>query len=111
MRKFLCAFSASPNHLLFYPRRATHKEARNTFPLPEIIFNPSPILSPHIALLDLIFANKVFLAPNLMSAEKISELDIRPGRQQLPLRLKPEKANMLPGLALRSVHEQISQFG
>ncbi|CAG8982679.1 hypothetical protein HYALB_00000958 [Hymenoscyphus albidus] len=66
----------------------------NTFPLPEIIFDPSLILSPHVALLGLILADKAFLAPNLTSAEKISGLDIRPGYEQLPLHLKPEKANI-----------------
>jgi len=48
-----------------------HKETRNTFPLPEIIFDPSLVLSPHVALLGLILADEAFLAPNLTSAEKI----------------------------------------
>jgi hypothetical protein len=74
-------------------RSATNKEARNTFPLPEIIYDPSLILSPHVALLGLILADDAFLAPNLTSAEKISELDIRPGYEQLPLHLKPSMAN------------------
>ena len=46
----------------------TYIEARNTFILPEIIFNPSLILSPHVALLGLIFANNAFLAPSLILA-------------------------------------------
>ncbi|CAG8980240.1 hypothetical protein HYALB_00009822 [Hymenoscyphus albidus] len=75
-------------------QRIAYKEARNTFPLPEIIFDPSLILSPHVALLGLILADEAFLAPNLTSAEKISGLDIRPGYEQLPLHLKPEKANI-----------------
>ncbi|TVY25215.1 hypothetical protein LHYA1_G006083 [Lachnellula hyalina] len=69
------------------------KEA-NTFILPKIIFNPSLILSPHVALLGLIFTNDAFLAPSLISAERISELAIPPGYKQLPLRLKPEIANI-----------------
>ncbi len=48
------------------------------FILPEIIFNPSLILSLYIALLGLIFANNTFLAPSLTSAARISELDIPP---------------------------------
>jgi hypothetical protein len=75
-------------------RRATHIEARNTFPLPEIIFDPSLVLSPHVALLGLIFADNAFSAPSLTSAERISELNIKPGYQQLPLPLKPELANV-----------------
>jgi hypothetical protein len=73
---------------------ATNIEARNTFLLPEIIFDPSLILSPHVALLGLIFADNAFLAPSLTSAERISELDIPPGYEQLPLHLKPALANI-----------------
>ncbi|KAI9764678.1 MAG: hypothetical protein M1839_005790 [Geoglossum umbratile] len=61
----------------------------NKFPLPEIIFDPSLILSLHVFLLGLIFADRAFAAPNLMSAEQLSRLDIRPGYQQLELLLKP----------------------
>ncbi|KAH8751259.1 hypothetical protein F5882DRAFT_309818, partial [Hyaloscypha sp. PMI_1271] len=53
------------------------KEA-NTFLLPEVIFNPSLVLSPHVALLGLIFTNNVFLALSLTLAKRISELDIPP---------------------------------
>jgi hypothetical protein len=67
----------------------TYIEARNTFVLPEIIFDPSLILSPHVALLGLIFADNAFLAPSLTSAE-----DIPPGYEQLPLHLKPEMADI-----------------
>ncbi|KAK0105954.1 hypothetical protein ONS95_004465 [Cadophora gregata] len=66
----------------------------NTFVLPEIIFDPSLILSPHVALLGLIFADNAFLAPSLTSAEKISKLDIPLSYKQLPLRLKPKMANI-----------------
>jgi hypothetical protein len=72
----------------------TYIEARNTFVLPEIIFDPSLILSPHVALLGLIFADNAFLAPSLTSAARISELDIPPGYEQLPLHLKPEMADI-----------------
>ncbi|KAI9769856.1 MAG: hypothetical protein M1840_003850 [Geoglossum simile] len=61
----------------------------NKFPLPEIIFDPSLILSPHVFLLGLIFADRAFAAPNLTSARQLSGLDIRPGYQQLELLLKP----------------------
>ena len=56
----------------------TYIEARNTFILPEIIFNLSLILRLYIALLGLIFINNVFLAPSLILAKRISELDIKP---------------------------------
>jgi Protein of unknown function (DUF3435) len=52
------------------------------------------ILSPHVALLGLIFADNAFLAPSLTSAARISELDIPAGYEQLPLHLKPEMAEI-----------------
>ncbi|KAI9766360.1 MAG: hypothetical protein M1840_006624 [Geoglossum simile] len=63
-------------------------DVRNKFPLPEIIFDPSLILSPHVFLLGLIFADRAFAASNLTSVEQLSRLDIRPGYQQLELLLK-----------------------
>lgn len=41
---------------------------RIKFILPNIIFDPSLILSPHVFLLSLIFVDRVFAAPNLVSA-------------------------------------------
>jgi hypothetical protein len=70
-------------------RSITHTGARNKFPLPEIIFDPSLILSSHVFLLGLIFADRAFAAPNLTSARQLSRLDIRSGYQQLELLLKP----------------------
>lgn len=49
------------------------------FLLPEIIFDLSLILSLHIALLGLIFANNAFLALSLILAARISKLDIPAG--------------------------------
>jgi len=64
------------------------------FILPEIIFNPSLILNLHIALLSLIFADNAFLAPSLILAKRISELNIPLSYKLLPLHLKPEIANI-----------------
>jgi hypothetical protein len=47
------------------------------FIFPEIIFNLSLILSLYITLLGLIFTNNIFLAPSLILAKRISELDIK----------------------------------
>jgi hypothetical protein len=74
--------------------RATHVDDKNTFPIPEIIFDLSLILSLHVLLLGLIFADDAFAAPNLTTAEQLSRLDIRPGYEQLPLLLKPSMANI-----------------
>lgn len=62
---------------------------RIKFVLPEVIFDPSLILSPHVFLLGLIFADEAFAAPNLKFPGQLSTLDIRPGLQQLELLFKP----------------------
>lgn len=62
----------------------------NTFPIPEVIYDPSLIFSPHIVLCGLMFDDKAFAAPNLMSPEQLSILEIEPGCNQLSLPLKPE---------------------
>jgi hypothetical protein len=92
----MCTLSIFSDPLLFcsFTRSTTNKEARNTFPLPKIIYDPSLILNPHVTLLGLILADNVFLAQNLTSAEKISKLDIWPGYEQLPLYLKLSMANI-----------------
>jgi len=55
------------------------KETSNTFPIPETIYDPSLVLSPHVFLLGLILADGAFATPNLTSAEQLSKLDIQPG--------------------------------
>jgi hypothetical protein len=96
MRKSsVCSYSLPYFSLLVSPQiTAIDTGARNTFPLPEIIFDPSLVLSPHVALLGLILDDTAFLAPSLTSAEKFSELDIRSDYNQLPLGLKPDMANV-----------------
>jgi hypothetical protein len=54
-------------------------KARNIFLLPKIIFDLSLVLSPHVALLGLIFTNNTFLALSLILAKRISDLDILDG--------------------------------
>ena len=70
------------------------EDTSNTFPIPENIYNPSLVRSPHIFLLGLILADGVFAAPDLMSAEQFSGLDIQPGTIQLPLLLIPSMNNI-----------------
>jgi hypothetical protein len=65
--------------------------SRNTFPVPEIIYDPSLVFSPHVMLLGIIFADEAFAAPSLTSPEALSMLEIPPGQNQLPLPFKPEK--------------------
>jgi hypothetical protein len=68
----------------------TNLKASNTFPVPEIIYDPSLIFSPHVTLLGLIFDDNAFAAPRLTSPERFSELYIEPGRNQLPVPLNHE---------------------
>jgi uncharacterized protein DUF3435 len=67
---------------------------RNTFPIPEIVFDPSLIFSPHCLLLGLIFDDQAFAAPNLTSSTALSKVYIEPGYNQLPLLLDPEWADV-----------------
>jgi hypothetical protein len=64
--------------------------SRNTFPLPEIIYDESLIFSPHVLLLGILFRDRAFAAYNLTSPEELSRLYIPPGRNELPLRLSQE---------------------
>lgn len=56
--------------------------------MPEIIYDPSLIFSPHVVLLGLIFDDQAFAPPNLTSSERLSTLEIEPGRNQLEISLK-----------------------
>jgi hypothetical protein len=92
-RPFLIPLNPSSPIILI--RYMAYIKARNIFPLSKIIFNPSLVLSLHVALLGLIFTNNIFLALSLILAKRISELNIQPSYKQLPLYLKPEMANIL----------------
>jgi hypothetical protein len=68
---------------------------RNTFPLPEIIFDPTLVLSPHIFLLGMLLKIKAFKTlstngPTLDSAEKLYSLGVLDGLGQQELKLKDE---------------------
>ncbi|KAL4891366.1 hypothetical protein BDV59DRAFT_203545 [Aspergillus ambiguus] len=65
----------------------------NTYILPEIIFDPSLVLSPHVFLLGILFADRAFDRLEgeevLVSASQIPRLRIRDGCNELPLHLDP----------------------
>ncbi|KAJ6097437.1 hypothetical protein N7499_001811 [Penicillium canescens] len=48
--------------------------SRNTFIIPEIIHNPSLILSPHKFLLSILFDNDAFYAPIIKSRDDLRRL-------------------------------------
>ncbi|OJD10005.1 hypothetical protein ACJ73_09982, partial [Blastomyces percursus] len=60
----------------------------NTFPLPEVIYDPTHILSPHVLLLGMLFHIKAFQSPNIDCPENLYSLNVLPGlnEQRLPLR-------------------------
>lgn len=66
---------------------------RKTFPLPETLFNPSLLLSPHVFLLGIIFRYRAFRASSLTSPEQLANLDIYPGERELPLPLQDDLEN------------------
>ncbi len=66
----------------------TDDSASNTFPVPEVMWDPCLLLSPHVFLLGLLFANNAFQASGLTSPEQLRVLDIHPEEQELPLPLK-----------------------
>ena len=68
--------------------------ARNTFPIPEIMYDGSLIFSPHVFFLGVLFHDQAFAAYNLTSQEELSRLYIEPGRNELPLRLNKKLDNI-----------------
>ncbi|OKP09914.1 hypothetical protein PENSUB_4626 [Penicillium subrubescens] len=65
----------------------------NTFIIPEIIHDPSLMLSPHEFLLGILFDDDAFRAPAIRSRDDLRKLWLEDGRQQLQLPLKHEKAD------------------
>ncbi|KAJ5871101.1 uncharacterized protein N7529_003454 [Penicillium soppii] len=64
----------------------------NTFMIPEIIYDPSLMLSPHSFLLGMLFHDETFRAPGIRSMEDLRRLLLGGGRQQMEVPLKLEKA-------------------
>lgn len=58
-------------------------------PHSEVLWDPC-LLSPHVFLPGVSFANRGFETPSLTSAEKLSRLDIHPGEKELPLPLRED---------------------
>lgn len=68
---------------------------RNEFKIPEIIFDPTLALSPHVCLLSMLFHIKGFknistTGPVLDSPEKLYSLGVLDGKGQQELKLKDE---------------------
>ncbi|EFY90641.1 hypothetical protein J3458_013381 [Metarhizium acridum] len=65
------------------------KDAK-TFTIPEMMFDPSLLLSPHAFLLGILFRHQAFRACQLTSPRQLDELDIHPGERELPLPLRSD---------------------
>ncbi|KAK3687910.1 C2H2 finger domain protein [Podospora appendiculata] len=66
------------------------KDAKS-YPIPEILHDPSLLLSPHVFLLGILFRHRVFRSPMLVSAKQLHHLNIHPGEVEL---LLPFRADM-----------------
>ncbi|KAK2740142.1 hypothetical protein FQN57_006257 [Myotisia sp. PD_48] len=87
-----------PNNILIeftieFAKQFLGEKEETTFIIPEIIFDPSLVLSPHVMLLGLLFADGAFARLDgeqvLTSADQLLHLAIPAGTYQLELRLDP----------------------
>ncbi|KAJ4394460.1 hypothetical protein N0V93_003678 [Gnomoniopsis smithogilvyi] len=69
-----------------FTKRYLGPKAVKTFLIPEIIFDPTLLLSPHVMLLGILFRHNAFKAEGLnRHPEKLAEFDIAQGEYELPL--------------------------
>ncbi|KAG7073817.1 C2H2 finger domain-containing protein [Colletotrichum scovillei] len=66
------------------------EKEQKTYTIPETMFDPSLLLSPHVFLLGIIFRHRAFRAPSLTSPHHLQSLDIHPGEKELPLPLRED---------------------
>jgi hypothetical protein len=60
------------------------------FPIPEIIYDPTLVLSPHVFLLGMLFKAQAFKSPSIDFPEKLYSLDVLDGLNEQELPLKDE---------------------
>ena len=60
------------------------------FPIPEIIYDPTLVLSPHAFLLGMLFKKRAFKSPSIDCPEKLYSLDVLDGLNEQELPLKDE---------------------
>jgi len=60
------------------------------FPIPEIIYDPTLVLSPHVFLLSMLFKAQAFKSPSIDSPERLYSLDVLDGLNEQELPLKDE---------------------
>lgn len=60
------------------------------FPIPEIIYDPTLVLSPHVFLLGMLFKIRAFQSPSIDSPERLYSLNVLDGLNEQGLPLKEE---------------------
>ncbi|KAI0855985.1 C2H2 finger domain protein [Xylaria cubensis] len=74
-----------------YTKQYLGPKATKHFFIPEIIYDPSLFLSPHVFLLAILFKHQAFLSDGLNNnSHVLSQLKVFPESNELPLTLKPE---------------------
>jgi hypothetical protein len=77
----------------------------NKFPIPEIIYNPTLVLSPHVFLLGILFKAQAFKSPSIDSPKKLYSLDVLDSLNEQALLLKEEfNDNFVFCQAVREAH-------
>ncbi|THC95541.1 hypothetical protein EYZ11_004966 [Aspergillus tanneri] len=81
-----------------FTKKFLRKKAPNEFKIPEITFDPTLVLSPHVCLLGMLFYIKGFktlstMGPVLDSPERLYSLGVLDGKGQQELKLKDEIQN------------------
>ncbi|KAK1707756.1 C2H2 finger domain protein [Colletotrichum acutatum] len=66
------------------------EKEQKTYSIPETMFDPSLLLSPHVFLLGVLFRHRAFNASSLTSPHHLDNLDIHPGERELPLPLRED---------------------
>lgn len=72
----------------------------NVFLIPEIIYDPMLVLSPHVFLLGMLFKGQAFKSPSIDSPKRLYSLSILDGlnKQLLPLKEElDDDFRLLPG--------------
>ena len=67
--------------------------ARNEFKIPEIIYDPTLVLSPHVFLLGMLFKACAFKSPSIDCPERLYSLTVLKGLNEQPLPLRDEMNN------------------
>lgn len=65
-----------------------------TFTVPETLFEPTLLLSPHVFLFGILFRHKAFRAWKLISASQLDTVEIHPDERELRLPLREDLDNV-----------------